>query len=253
MLTKRLNQIYSDVKTKNRHLLLAQAEKVFRQLEKLIAHFSLIGNSTFFDTQQYDWVADLESNWLIIRKELDGVLRSIDKIPNFQDISTDQYSITQDNRWKTYFFYAYGIKAENNCEKCPETTRLIESVPEMKTAFFSILLPHKHIPEHCGPYKGIIRYHLGLRVPQPQSCRIRVGNDIRHWEEGKSLIFDDTFPHEAWNDSDGIRVILFLDFVRPMRFPFSLINQFIIKLIAWSPYIQSAKNNFAKWDKHLKI
>jgi beta-hydroxylase len=120
----------------------------------------------------------------------------------------------------------------------------------MKTAFFSILLPHKHIPEHCGPYKGLIRYHLALKVPEPQEkCRIRVGNDIRHWQEGKSLLFDDTFPHEAWNDTDGIRVVLFLDIVRPMTFPWSVINQVLIKIIALSPFVQKGKANLEKWAK----
>lgn len=252
-ISRPISQVYSDIKVKYRQFILAQGENCFRQLEKLIAHFSLVGNYTFFDTEQYGWVADLESQWLIIRKELDVLLKQVDEIPNFQDISTDQSSITQDNRWKTYFFYAYGIKAEKNCEKCPKTTGLIERIPGMKTAFFSILLPHKHIPEHCGPYKGLLRYHLGLRVPQPKTnSRIRVGDDIRFWEEGKSLIFDDTFPHEAWNDNDDIRVVLFLDFVRPMRFPLSLINQLILQLIAWSPYIQTAKTNFQKWEQRSK-
>jgi ornithine lipid ester-linked acyl 2-hydroxylase len=252
--TKQITQIYSDLKIKNRQFILTQAEKSLRNLEKLIAHFSLTGNSTFFNPQEYSWVANLESNWLLIREELDRVLQDVDLIPNFQDISPDQYSITQDRRWRTYFFYAYGFKAENNCKKCPETTRLIESIPEMKTAFFSILLPHKHIPEHCGPYKGIMRYHLGLIVPEPQTaCRIRVGEDIRYWEAGKSLIFDDTFPHEAWNDTDEIRVVLFVDFIRPMKFPISLINKFIIQLIAWSPYIKTAKTNFQEWENRWKM
>lgn len=243
---------YATLKSKYKQFILAEGEKSLRRLERSIGRSSLIGDAAFFDSQQFDWVAHLESNWLVIRQELDKVLRNVNELPNFQDISEDQYSITQDQRWKTYFFYAYGIKAEKNCEKCPQTTRLIEQVPGMKTAFFSILLPHKHIPEHRGPYKGIIRYHLGLKVPQPAtSCRIRVGNEMRHWQEGKSLIFDDTFPHEAWNDTDQIRVVLFLDFVRPIRFPFSILNQFIIQLIVWSPYIQNNKPNFRKWEQHL--
>lgn len=123
----------------------------------------------------------------------------------------------------------------------------------MKTALFSILLPHKHIPEHRGYYKGVIRYHLGLIVPQSQEkCRIRVGNEVRHWEEGKSLIFDDTFQHEVWNKTDEIRVVLFLDFIRPMVFPFSLINQLMIQFIAWSPLVQDAQLNQKKWDEILE-
>ena len=244
-----MSQIYSQLKVKSRQSLLTQGEKVLRQLEQLIARFSLIGDATFFDSQQFSWVAHLESHWQIIRQELDSVLNNVDELPNFQDISTDQYSITQDNRWKTYFLYAYGLKVAKNCKRCPETTRLIEQVPGMKTAFFSVLLPHKHIPEHCGPYKGVIRYHLALKVPDQKGCRIRVGNDIRHWEEGKSLVFDDTFPHEAWNDTEDIRVVLFLDFVRPLRFPLSVLNQLIIQLIAWSPFVQSGKKNLEQWEQ----
>ena len=247
-----MSQIYSRLKVKSRQSLLTQGEKVLRQLEQLIARFSLIGDATFFDSQQFSWVAHLESHWQSIRQELDSVLNRVDELPNFQDISTDQYSITQDNRWKTYFLYAYGLKVAKNCERCPETTRLIEQVPGMKTAFFSVLLPHKHIPEHCGPYKGVIRYHLALKVPDQKGCRIRVGDDIRHWEEGKSLVFDDTFPHEAWNDTDDIRVVLFLDFVRPLRFPLSVLNQLIIQLIAWSPFVQSGKKNLEQWEQQLK-
>lgn len=248
-----INQTYFNFKKTYREFILDKGEKGFRKLEKLIGEYSLIGNYTFFDPYTYDWVVKLEANWQIIRQEVDQLLENLDTIPNFQDISTDQYSITQDNRWKTYFFYAYGLKAEKNCQRCPNTTRLIEEIPDLKTAFFSILLPHKYIPEHCGPYKGVIRYHLALKVPEPYTnCAIRVGKDIRHWQEGKSLMFDDTFPHEAWNNTDDIRVILFVDFLRPMGFPLSLINKILLKLIAISPYIQTAKKNFEKWEKGLK-
>ena len=116
----------------------------------------------------------------------------------------------------------------------------------------SILLPHKHIPEHCGPYKGVIRYHLALKVPHSSTdCQIRVGNEIRHWQEGKSLIFDDTFPHEAWNQTNDIRVVLFVDFLRPLKFPLSLVNQFIIKLVSISPYVQKGKQNLEAWKDQI--
>lgn len=243
---------YLDLKGKNRKLILKIGEGMMRQIEKLFARHSLIGDSTFFDAAQFSWVCELEKNWTHIREELDFILTKREQLPNFQDISTDQYSITKDNRWKTYFFYGYGMKFSKNCARCPQTTRLIEKIPGMTTAFFSILLPHKHIPEHTGVYKGVIRYHLGLKVPSPNTtCKIRVGDDIRYWEEGKSLIFDDRFPHEAWNDSDEVRVVLFLDFLRPVPFPYSLLNQLIIKFISWSPFLQDAKINQEKWDQKL--
>jgi beta-hydroxylase len=42
------------------------------------------------------------------------------------------------------------------------------------------------------------------------------------------MIFDDSHEHEAWNDTDGYRVVLFVDFVRPVVFPLSLVNRSII-------------------------
>lgn len=252
-LIKQFDKQFLDLKTRYREWLLAKGEVFFRSLEKSIATHSLVGDATFFEPQQFDWITPLETNWRSIRAELDVMLQVVEQLPNFQDISADQSSITQDDRWKTYFFYAYGIKIPQNCDRCPQTTALIEQIPGMKTAFFSILLPQKHIPEHRGPYKGVLRYHLALKVPQAaMDCGIRVGNEIRRWQEGKSLVFDDTFPHEAWNNTEEIRVILFLDFVRPMAFPFSIANQFFIQLIAWSPYVQAGKIRADQWSQQLE-
>ena len=85
-------------------------------------------------------------------------------LPNFQDISTDQASLTDDDRWKTYFFYGYGFKSEPNCARCPETTRLVEQIPGMETAIYTILTAGKRLPPHTGPYKRDQRYHLGMLV-----------------------------------------------------------------------------------------
>ena len=226
---------------------------LIQKLERAISYFSLVDDAGFLDLEQFTWTANLESNWKEIRQELDLVLKNVDAIPNFQDISQEQYAITQDNLWKTYFLYAYGNKVEQNCKKCPKTTSLVKSIPGMKTAFFSILLSHKHIPKHRGPYKGVLRYHLGLIVPQPNnSCGIRVRNDVAHWSEGKSLIFDDSYQHEAWNDSNSIRVVLFVDFVRPMYFPFSIINHVLIQLISWLPLVRDGLKRQKKWNEDLE-
>lgn len=99
-----------------------------------------------------------------------------------------------------------------------------------------------HIPAHCGPYKGVVRCHLGSIVPEPkEQCRIRVADTIAHWEEGRTMFFDDTYNHEVWNDTDGVRLVLFLDGLRPLSFPMSAINRTVIKAIAASPLITDAK------------
>jgi beta-hydroxylase len=147
------------------------------------------------------------------------------------------------------FLYGYGFTAKLGVEMCPRTAALMREIPGMTTAMISILSPRKHILDHRGPYKGVLRYHLGLIVPSDaEACRIRVGNDVRHWEEGKSLIFDDTFNHEVWNDTDETRVVLFVDVLRPLPFPESAINRAIVKAIGWSPFVLDAKRNQEAWE-----
>ena len=225
-------------------------DRALKLVNRAIARQSKLPVQPFYRPADFAWVAPIEANWKMIRAELDAVLAHRDALPNFQDISTDQYTLTDDDRWKTYFFYGYGFRSDANCARCPETTRLIEAIPGMETAMFSILSPHKKIPPHGGPYKGVLRFHLGLLVPDPPSaCGIRVGGDVRHWAEGKSLVFDDTYEHEAWNDTDETRVVLFLDVVRPLRDPMRTVNAAVIKAIGWSPFIQDAKRRHRDWER----
>ncbi|NND70372.1 MAG: aspartyl/asparaginyl beta-hydroxylase domain-containing protein [Rhodothermales bacterium] len=226
--------------------------KALWSLERLIARGSSIPDTPFISEEHFPWASRLEANHELIRSELENVLSQLDDIPNFQDISTDQVSITRDDNWKTFFLYGMGYKTERNCLRCPETTRLVESIPDMTTAFFSILSPGKHIPAHRGVYKGFVRYHLGLIVPEPKElCRIRVGDEIRYWEEGKSMFFDDTFDHEVWNDTNGTRVILFVDVKRPLRLPARLMNDGIIGIVRRTSYVTDAKKNQEEWDQRL--
>lgn len=120
------------------------------------------GQRTFFEPEAFSWVSAVEANWTAVRKELEAVMARREDIPNFQDISEDQKILTEGEQWKTFWFYAYGEKAEENCARCPETVRVLGRIPGMKSAMFSILAPRKHIPEHRGMYKGVLRYHLGI-------------------------------------------------------------------------------------------
>ncbi len=220
-----------------------------KRLEKVIGRYSPEGDQPFFDARSFPWVDELESNWKSIRAELEKVLQHRDRLPNFQDISRDQITITQDDAWKTFILYGFGYRHERNCALCPETAGLVERVPGMLTAFFSILAPGKHIPPHRGPYKGILRYHLGLVVPEPaERCRLRVADEYRIWREGASLVFDDTYEHEVWNDTAGIRVVLFMDVVRRLPAPVSWLNRAIIAAIRRSAFIQDARQNAERFD-----
>ena len=232
---------------------IAAGERILVPVERFIGRRSLVGDATFFPLERFPWVKHVEENWTVIREELERVLDDHAGLANFQDISKDQIEITDDDRWKTFFLYGYGFKAKLGIEMCPRTAALMEQIPGMKTAMLSILSPRKHILDHRGPYKGVLRYHLGLIVPRDaEACRIRVGEDVRHWEEGKSMIFDDTFNHEVWNDTDETRVVLFVDVLRPLPFPESLINRLIVAAISYSPFVLDAKRNQQAWEKRFR-
>jgi ornithine lipid ester-linked acyl 2-hydroxylase len=234
-------------------LTIAVGERILAPIERFIGRRSLVGDQTFFAEDLFPWIERVERHWPEVREELESVLADREALPNFQDISTDQIEITDDDRWKTFFLYGYGFAAKLGVDMCPKTAALMRGIPGMTTAMFSILSPRKHILDHRGPYKGVLRYHLGLIVPsEAELCRIRVGEDIRHWEEGKSMVFDDTFNHEVWNDTDETRVVLFVDVLRPLPAPWSHINRLIVKAIGYSPFVLDAKRNQEAWETRFR-
>jgi ornithine lipid ester-linked acyl 2-hydroxylase len=219
-------------------------------LESGVAKVSVNGDPPIYDSASFPWAAEVESGWKKIRVELDQVMQYRDQMPSFHEILKEVTTITTDDNWKTFFLAGIGMNCEENARRCPETMKLLQKIPGMKTAFFSILSPRKHIPAHRGAYNGILRFHLGLLVPEPrEKCRIRIGNEYRHWSEGRSLIFDDTFNHEVWNDTDGYRVVLFVDFARPLKFPFHQMNETLLNIGTLAPFLREAGAKQKKWEK----
>ncbi|MFC7398764.1 aspartyl/asparaginyl beta-hydroxylase domain-containing protein [Chelatococcus sp. GCM10030263] len=218
--------------------------------ERLNLKHSKVGNPPVYDNATFPWAAEIEKEWHLIRAELERVLVRQSELPSFQDISTDVKTISQDTGWKTFFLAGYGLKSEKNVAQCPETWRIVQKIPGLKTAMFSIFEPGKHLPAHRGPYNGVLRLHLGLIVPEPRDkLAIRVENQICHWEEGKALIFDDAFNHEAWNHTDKTRVVLFVDFVKPLGFPARFVNWALLNIAIFTPFIREGLDNHNEWEK----
>lgn len=227
--------------------------KIFRpmllKLGDWMGKYSTVGDHAVFDNQQFKWTIDLERNWTAIRKELEAILSFREALPSLQEIQQDQKILNKDNNWKTFFLYGFGEKSQMDCRVCPVTTSLLEKIPGLKTAFFSILSPRKHIPAHRGVYKGLIRSHLGLIVPgEPGQCVMRIENEFINWQEGKAIVFDDTYEHEVWNNTNEVRAILLLDVIRPFKFPLSYINKSIIRLMRNSSFVKDALRNQKAWE-----
>jgi aspartyl/asparaginyl beta-hydroxylase (cupin superfamily) len=164
----------------------------------------------FWDSNQFDWVPRLEAEYKTIRSEL-LALRD-----NHAFGLHPQADLIGAGVWAEYHFFAGEKKFEQNCARCPRTTEIIESIVEAKSCglkYFSAHAPDTAIKPHCGPYNLRLRCHLGLIVPD--DCGFRVGAETRSWEEGKCLVFDDSFFHEAWNKSNQTRIVLLIDSIHP--------------------------------------
>lgn len=221
-------------------------------VSRLNKQFSLVGDHYFFPVTDFAWVAKVEGVTEQIQQELNELLLIKDKLPNFQDVVVGQYRLTRDNNWKSYFLYIYGHEVTENCKHCPRTREALSHIPSIKTAFFSILEGGKHIPPHKGPYNGVLRYHLGLKIPgNGEECRIRVGDELGYWREGKSLVFDDSYEHEAFNDADSERVVLFVDFVRPLPKSVSWLNKLVIYAFGELPPVQKGLKLISKANQKL--
>ena len=219
-------------------------------VERLNLKYSKVGNPPIYDNAVFPWTQTIERDWRAIRAELDRVLTRKDDLPGFHELSTDVSVISQDRGWKTFFLCGYGFRSANNIELCPETWRICQNIPGLITVMFSILEPGKHLPPHRGPYNGVLRLHLGLIVPEPrEQLGIRVENDVYRWQEGEAVIFDDAYEHEAWNRTPHTRVVLFVDFRKPLRFPANFFNWLLLNLAMFTPFIREGMDNQKAWEK----
>lgn len=183
----------------------------------------------FFRREMFDWVPEFEKRTDAIREEMIAALAEAG--PQFQPYiqynpgePVNQWSELNHSRaWTGFHLYRGGKPVEENLARCPRTAealKLIDAVHLAGTcpnAMFSVLAPKAHIPPHHGESNARLVAHLPLVVPS--DCLFRVGYDNRRWTEGEVLVFDDTIEHEAWNDSDEIRVVMIFDVWNPLLTP----------------------------------
>ena len=233
-----------------RRWLIQGGKRLLRGIGRFQAAHSRVSTSPFLDASEFPWVPALEAEFDNIRRELASVLERPQDIPAFHQLSPDQKRISTGENWKTFAFYVFGIRLDENCARCPDTVRALERLPGLQNAWFSILAPRYHIPPHRGPTRAVVRAHLALVVPQAaDQCWLRVDQEVRHWQEGRCLLFDDTYEHEVLNDTDEIRVVLFVDVDRPSDTIGRWFNRALLALVRSSAYVKDPLKNLAAWNK----
>jgi len=181
-------------------------------------------DAEFVDPATMPWIRKVEDALPVLQDELGTLMRSQAGLPSMASLSDRQEGMGGSS-WQSFVMRMYGNKVPTAAVLCPQTYDLVNSISEIDTAMFSVLQPGAEIETHCGPSKAELRYHLPLVVPStdPEVCGLRVGETVQAWEVGKSVLFDDTVDHAAWNRSGGIRVVLFIGCRRPMPAPLAQI------------------------------
>ena len=178
----------------------------------------------FLDRRQFPWLDAFEAGTDDIRAEFLEVLAADEGFTPYITYDNDQpmnqwVELNHSPRWSVYHLIKDGKTVEDAAAKCPKTMQLLSTAPQpvqagrTPAALFSLLKPKTRIPPHNGVSNARVLVHLPLIVPE--GCGFRVGNQLRSWEPGKALIFDDTIEHEAWNDSDKLRVVMIFDIWHP--------------------------------------
>jgi aspartate beta-hydroxylase len=179
-----------------------------------------------WDVNDAPFLKPFEDNFEAIRDELLS-LRSQRgfqplKIPNWASkknslASPDgSGSVSHDaGNWNVFYLFLHEVQFPDNLAKCPVTTRLLNELGSRsyQHAFFSALTPGTHIVKHHGPTNKKLRCHLPL--VGAAGSELRVADDIHKNEDGKVLMFDDSFEHEAWHRGDSTRIVLVFDVWHP--------------------------------------
>jgi aspartate beta-hydroxylase len=196
-----------------------------RQKPKFL-YFPDIPSQPFYPRTRFPWLDSLEAATDTVRDELRAVLSKGQELEAFLGVQSAEEasemlrsSSDQAAAWDAYFFYRHGQRYEDHCASCPQTTALLDALPLVRIrdhapeTLFSVLRPGTHILPHRGVTNTRLVTHLPLIVPP--DCAIRVGGESHAWQEGRCVTFDDTFEHEAWNNSAETRVVLIMDSWNP--------------------------------------
>lgn len=205
------------------HLVEEPAEYPDARQQPTFLYFPGLSASAYLDRSLFPWMAALEAETDVIRDELLGVLGSdAGRERVFTSDELEQQNLrglTQPPSWNGYYFYRHGERRADNCASCPQTIRALDALPLARVpahapeVLFSVFTPGTQLLPHRGVTNTRLVGHLPLIVPE--DCALRVGGEVHAWQEGRVVVFDDTYEHEAWNRSSRTRVILIFDLWHP--------------------------------------
>lgn len=193
-----------------------------RQLPTFL-FFPGMPTSPYLARASLPWIDELESKTDEIRAELQQRLPQPEGSERvFTSEELEQQNLRGNGQapsWTGYYFYRHGERRQPNHVACPATSAALDRLPLSHVAghgpevLFSVFTPGTHLLPHRGVTNTRCVGHLPLIVPD--DCALSVGGELHHWQEGRVVVFDDTYEHEAWNRSGSTRVVLIFDLWNP--------------------------------------
>ena len=170
-----------------------------------------------YDTRRFAWADEMKRSLPTIRAEYEALKR----VQTRSDYNTaeNEHKLHM-GKWDWHSYVTKGCRQTRFEKHCPRTSELLQQVPSFMTdipfayAFFSTLSAQSSINPHSSPCNIRLRVHFPLYVPP--KCTIRVADQVREWQEGECLVFDDSYDHQVWNDhATDDRVVLLFDIWHP--------------------------------------
>jgi beta-hydroxylase len=194
----------------------------------LVYLWSRAPNRPFLDPADFPELQTITDNWLVFREE---GLRLMDdaRIAAATGDNDVGFHTFFKRGWKRFYLKWYGAEIPSAQALCPKSAAILHAIPSVHGAMFATLPPGAKLGKHRDPFAGSLRYHLGLRTPNSDTCWIEVDGVRRSWRDGQAMLFDETYVHEAYNGSDTTRLILFCDVERPVAGPMSALNRWMIR------------------------
>jgi aspartate beta-hydroxylase len=186
-------------------------------------YFPDLPTPAYFDRALFPWIPELEARTDDIRRELLALLpsdRGRERV--FTSDELEQHNLRGLDvppSWNGYYFYRHGARRDDNCAACPVTAAALDKLPLARIrehgpeVLYSVFTPGTHLLPHRGVTNTRLVSHLPLLVPE--DCALNVGGEHHYWQEGRVVVFDDTFEHEAWNHSRKTRVVMIYDIWNP--------------------------------------
>lgn len=176
-------------------------------------------------------------HWEAIRDESLNIAQNIQNIPLFHELMPEQKPISDNDApdWRMFIVRAYGNDIEDNMAQCPTLAKLVKATPSITSAGLSFMAPHKVVPPHTGPFRGIIRYYLTLSMPLDDEGKpgvvLTVDGKDYPLHDGEYLVWDDTYEHSVINRTDQLRIVLLVDVLRThMPWDMRLLTNALVKL-----------------------